>query len=116
MSKEELTERFMVLLEEAIAETRGGRSATRADDREGSLPAPETVLVSSWLKDPHALCGYSAQQAGSLLSDFDAFSKTPYGKVYFAGEHCQSEMYGCVQAALCSGYKAADSIKKSLMA
>lgn len=108
MSKEDLTTHFMTMLKEALSEKKEGAG----EDEE--LPAPETVLVSSWLKDPYALCGYSAQLVGSELTDFDAFSSTAYGAVYFAGEHCQSEMYGCVQAALCSGYKAADAIKRSL--
>ena len=107
MTKAELTAAFMEVLTEAIHTRHQGE---KKEGKIADLPAPSTVLVSNWLHDPYSLCGYSAQLVGSTLSDFDAFSTTDYGNVYFAGEHCQSEMYGCVQAALCTGHKAAEAI------
>lgn len=105
MTKDELLAAFMSLLNEAL-----GATSKQGGEGENELPAPSKVLVSDWLHDPYALCGYSAQLVGSTLADFDTFSATDYGNVYFAGEHCQSEMYGCVQAALCTGHKAAGRI------
>ena len=99
LSDQELSVLFMKELSRAL-EQKGKASAI------ASLPQPRLLMTTSWLNDPFSCGGYSAQSVQSCLSDFDAFSETPYGRVYFAGEHCQSEMYGCVTAALETGYKA----------
>jgi monoamine oxidase len=104
LGTEELTDKFMSVLEEALD-----------DGSEVVIPRPKNVLVSSWLHDPLSLGAYSAQRVGSPMSDFDAFSTTDYGRVFFAGEHAQSEMYGCVQAAMNTGYIAAGKISSLLL-
>ena len=78
MSKEDLTTHFMTMLKEALSEKKEELARMR------SCLRPRRCS-SSWLKDPYALCGYSAQLVGSELTDFDAFSTTPYGAVYLRG-------------------------------
>jgi polyamine oxidase len=107
LSDEELSALFMIELSRALEQT-GKPSAV------SSLPKPCRLVTTSWLSDPFSCGAYSAQSVDSPLSDFDAFSETPYGHVYFAGEHCQSEMYGCVTAAIDTGNRAGEKIAKKM--
>ena len=109
LSDEVLSTLLMQELARALEQT--GKRASGCDC---DLPSPSSVITTEWLNDPYACGSYSAQTVGSHLSDFDAFSETDYGRVYFAGEHCQAEMYGCVSSALETGRNAGAKIARRI--
>ena len=79
------------------------------------LPEPSRVLVSSWLNDESSRGAYSSVAPCGELEDFDMFQEPAMsGKLHFAGEHCQSEEFGCAHAALSTGEKAAHRVLSGL--
>lgn len=112
MSEDELINQALAVLQLAYKENTGS-----APNNMIRIPKPHKVMTTSWLRDPYSLGGYSAQTKRADLSDFDSFrpENCDYGgHVFFAGEHCQSDEYGCVQAALDSGYRASDEILRRI--
>ena len=109
MNHTDLTNQALAVLQLAYKENAGSQSNETVPVH---IPKPVKVMTTSWLRDPYSLGGYSAQTKRADLSDFDSFrpDQCDYGKVFFAGEHCQSDEYGCVQAALDSGYRAGEEI------
>ncbi len=76
------------------------------------LPKPKRVFTTHWLHDPYSLGAYSCMPKGGTMEDFDSFA-VPHGNVHFAGEHTQSDDFGCVHAAIETGQRAAAAIMKS---
>lgn len=71
----------------------------------------ETVVTTKWSFDPLSLGAYAYPKAGVSESAFDVLGES-VGQLHFAGEACQSEIYGTVEAAFISGKKAAQKILK----
>jgi monoamine oxidase len=70
---------------------------------------PSKVIRTHWLHDEFSLGSYSALLPGTPLNSFDALG-APCGKLFFAGEACDSGQYGSVPSAYRSALKAARDI------
>jgi hypothetical protein len=64
------------------------------------LPQPRQIVRTAWSRDLFSRGAYSAVPVGASTGHFDAFSSTPYHRVFFAGEHALKESFGCVHAAV----------------
>ncbi|MBY0315096.1 MAG: FAD-dependent oxidoreductase [Bdellovibrionales bacterium] len=68
-----------------------------------------SIENTQWGKNKWAHGSYSYPKVGSRESDFDEIGKS-IDRLHFAGEACQSDVYGTVEAAFLSGQRAAAKI------
>jgi monoamine oxidase len=73
------------------------------------IPAPTTMLRSTWVTDPFTRGSYSFTSVTTELEHFDRLA-TPVGRVHFAGEHTNREYFSTVHGAHLSGVRAAAEI------
>jgi polyamine oxidase len=73
----------------------------------GSIPDPEETLVTDWARDSRSLGSYSYVPLGASVDDMRLLGEPPSANLLLAGEATVPECYGTVQAAFCSGLRAA---------
>lgn len=81
-----------------------------------SILKPEDIMSakpSQWSLDPLAMGSYSYPKVGVPTSYFDVIGES-VGPLHFAGEACQSDLYGTVEAAFVSGQRAGEKIMNEL--
>ncbi|MFC1943611.1 flavin monoamine oxidase family protein, partial [Chloroflexota bacterium] len=76
----------------------------------GSIPTPESVLITRWASDPFAYGSYSFIAAGATGEDYDTLAEPVSGKLYFAGE-ATSQYGSTVHGAYISGQREANRIE-----
>jgi lysine-specific histone demethylase 1 len=67
---------------------------------------PLRATTTAWEDDPYAYGSYSFVKVGGSLEMYDDLS-SPQGRVYFAGEHTNSNYPATVHGAYLSGVRAA---------
>ena len=79
-----------------------------------SAPSPARVMTSKWENDPYSRGSYSYIPVGGSLEMPEALA-TPHGRVFFAGEHTNSDHLATVHGAYLSGLRAAvDAMRAKL--
>ncbi|GMU54270.1 MAG: putative putrescine oxidase [Candidatus Xenobia bacterium] len=76
-----------------------------------NLAEPDAVLVSRWSQEKFTGGSYSYVPVGSTLNDYDVLAR-PVGRLLFAGEATDRELFASVNGAYVSGVREADRAVK----
>ena len=76
----------------------------------GEVPQPSAFRRTAWSTDPMAYGAASFQTVGSSPADRQALRAPVGGRLFFAGEHTDSDNPGTVQGARASGLRAAAQV------
>ena len=75
--------------------------------------SPDHHIFASWPTEPWTRCGYSCPGLGEVTTAAPKLAELHEERLAFAGEHTIMSMFGYMEGALQSGYRAAKQIKKA---
>ncbi len=75
-----------------------------------TIPNPTGILRTKWGQNINSFGAYSYATNGSTSANFDTLANEINNKVFFAGEHTESEYRGTVHGAYLSGIREANKI------
>ena len=79
----------------------------------GPIPAPTSVVVTRWHRDPFTRGAYSFIPVGSSPADQETLARPVAGRVLFAGEATSTTRFGYADGALSSGIREAKRLLRS---
>lgn len=77
-----------------------------------SIPNPTKMLRTKWQSNVNSFGAYSYTAVGTEMRHFDDLAKEINGKVFFAGEHTNSDYFSTAHGAYLSGIREADKLIK----
>ena len=75
-----------------------------------NIPNPTNMLRTKWATNEHALGAYSFTAVGTEMRHFEDLAKEVDNKLFFAGEHTETDYFSTAHGAYLSGIREADKI------
>jgi monoamine oxidase len=75
-----------------------------------NIPNPTNILRTKWQTNENSFGAYSYTQVGTEMQHFDDLAEEVNDKLFFAGEHTETDYFSTAHGAYLSGIREADKI------